>query len=132
MMTRSRGRSGGSRKRRRMKRKNGEVGGRRGNPMTIPPQPVIDRLFEPFVSLSNQIESEAGIFDLVQCLAHCSAEPHCIRVQGRRSRGSLPFPSQAQPSSLGAKRTIHLQKDEAFMRRTMQELRQRELDREWR
>jgi hypothetical protein len=37
-------------------------------------------------------------------------------------------------SQAGAKRAIRLQKDEAFMARTMQELREKELDRErwWR
>ena len=37
------------------------VGGRRGNPKMNPPQHVIDRFFELFVWLSDQIESSAGL-----------------------------------------------------------------------
>jgi len=56
-------------------------------------------------------------------------------VKGRISRWDLGLDIDFPPrSTLGVKCAIRLQKDEAFTARTMQELRQRELDRErrWR
>jgi hypothetical protein len=52
-------------------------------------------------------------------------------VEGRISCWDLGLDIDFPPrSTLSVKRAIRLQKDEAFMARTMQELRQRELDRE--